>query len=198
VSRLPSSDRDTAPALEAGGDKKICVARIGAAHGVRGEVRLWSFTEDPLSVADLGVLTSRDGSRSFVIASVREAKDHLVASFEGCRSREAAEALNRIELYVARSSLPTPDDDEFYYADLVGLRAITPAGVPLGQVLAVHNFGAGDLIEIGSGAGGTGGELLPFSRAVVPVVDIAGGFVVIERPTEIDAGIEDDTGPVER
>ncbi len=194
MSRLPSSDRDTAPAANAGGDKKICVARIGAAHGVRGEVRLWSFTEDPLSVADLGVLTTRDGSRSFVIASVREAKDHLVASFEGCRSREAAEALNRIELYVARSSLPAPDDDEFYYADLVGLRAVTSAGEPLGQVLAVHNFGAGDLIEVGSGAGG---ELLPFSRAVVPTIDIAGGFVVIERPTEVDAGIEGSSGPAE-
>ena len=163
---------------------KICVARIGAAHGVRGAVKLWTFTEDPFAVKDYGPLSTKDGTRQFEIASAREAKDHLVATFEGVATRDDAERLNGIELYVAREKLPVVEDDEYYHADLIGLDAVTTANEPLGRVIAIHNFGAGDIIEIAPPSGTT--ILLPFSNAVVPTVDIAGGRVVIELPAEVD------------
>lgn len=162
----------------------ICVARIGAAHGVRGAVKLWTFTEDPLAVERYGPLTTKDGARQFEIASVRAAKDHLVATFKGIATRNDAEKLNGIELYVPREKLPDTDDDEYYHADLIGLAAVTAANEPLGRVVAIHNFGAGDIIEIAPPAGAT--MLLPFTNAVVPTVDIAGGRVVIELPKEIE------------
>ena len=164
--------------------KLICVAKIGAAHGVRGEVRLWTFTEDPLAVLHYGPLTTKDGSRSFEVAKAREAKDHLVATIKGVTDRNAAERLNGLELYVPRDRLPETDDDEYYHADLIGLAAETTAGAPLGRVLAIHNFGAGDIIEIAPPQGAT--MLLPFTNAVVPTVDLAGGRVVIDMPQEID------------
>src|SRR5215469_1743346 len=162
----------------------ICVARIGAAHGVRGAVKLWTFTEDPFAVKRYGPLLSKDGKRQFELAQVREAKDHLVATFKGVSTRNEAERLNGIELYVAREKLPATDDDEYYHADLIGLAAVTTAGEPLGKVVAIHNFGAGDIIEVAPPSGAT--MLLPFSNAVVPTVDIAGGRVVIEIPDEIE------------
>lgn len=184
MARPSRSGRDTPPAADAGGtEKRICVARIGAAHGVRGEVRLWTFTDDPLAVAAYGPLSTRDGTRQFTLASVREAKGHLVVALEGVPTREAAEALNGVELYVARTKLPPPETDEFYHADLIGLRAVTLTGDPLGRIIAVHNFGAGDVIEI-KGEGQS--ELLPFNRATVPTIDLAEGFAIIERPREID------------
>ena len=163
---------------------KICVARIGAAHGVRGAVKLWTFTEDPFAVKAYGPLSTKDGARPFELTSAREAKDHLVATFKGVTTREEAERLNGIELYVAREKLPATEDGEYYHADLIGLAAETTAGVTLGRVLAVHNFGAGDIIEIAPPSGPT--MLLPFTNAVVPTVDLAGGRVVIELPEEID------------
>jgi 16S rRNA processing protein RimM len=162
----------------------ICVARIGAAHGVRGAVKLWTFTEDPLAVRDYGPLLTKDGARQFEVAQVREAKDHLVATFKGVASREDAERLNGIELYVAREKLPETEDDEYYHADLIGLAAVNAADEPLGRVAAIHNFGAGDIIEIAPPHGPT--MLLPFTNAVVPTVDLKGGRVVIELPKEIE------------
>jgi 16S rRNA processing protein RimM len=167
---------------------QICVARIGAAHGVRGAVKLWTFTEDPLAVTRYGPLATKDGSRLFELAQVREARDHLVATFKGVTTRNDAERLNGIELYVARDRLPATDEDEYYHADLIGLAAITTAGEPLGDVVAIHNFGAGDIIEIAPPAGTT--IMLPFSNAVVPTVDIAGGRVVITLPEEIEGDAE--------
>jgi 16S rRNA processing protein RimM len=164
--------------------QKICVARIGAPHGVRGEVRLWTFTEDPLAVLHYGPLTTRDGSRAFEVTKARQAKDHLVATIKGVADRTAAEKLNRLELYIARDQLPEPDDDEYYHADLIGLAAETAAGEPLGRVLAIHNFGAGDIIEIAPPSGST--MLLPFTNAVVPTIDIKNGRVVIELSAEIE------------
>jgi len=163
---------------------KICVARIGAPHGVRGAVKLWTFTEDPMAVRDYGPLTSKDGARSFEIETARAANGHLVATLKGVASREDAERLNGVELYVARDKLPATDDDEYYHADLIGLAAVTSAGEPLGRVIAIHNFGAGDIIEIAPPSGPT--LLLPFTNAVVPTVDLAGGRVVIEPPAEIE------------
>jgi 16S rRNA processing protein RimM len=164
--------------------KQICVARIGAAHGVRGAVKLWIFTEDPLAVLRYGPLTTKDGAHQFTVAHAREAKDHLVATLQGVTTRDDAEKLNGVELYIARDKLPVTDDDEYYHADLIGLSAVTVTDEPIGRVIAIHNFGAGDLIEIAPPHGPT--MLLPFTNAVVPTVDIAGGRVVIELPGEID------------
>jgi 16S rRNA processing protein RimM len=171
--------------------KQICVARIGAAHGVRGAVKLWTFTEDPLAVLHYGPLASRDGARTLVVTHAREAKDHLVATLEGVTTRDDAEKLNGVELYIARDKLPATDDDEYYHADLIGLSAETTAGEAIGRVSAIHNFGAGDVIEIAPPHGPT--LLLPFSNAVVPTVDIAGGRVVIELPGEIDGDTPNDS-----
>jgi 16S rRNA processing protein RimM len=162
---------------------QICVARIGAAHGVRGAMKLWTFTEDPLAVKRYGPLQTKDGTRQFELTEVREAKGHLVATLKGISTREEAERLNGIELYVARDKLPDTGEDEYYHADLIGLVAVNAANQPLGRVLAIHNFGAGDIIEIAPPSGAT--MLLPFTNAVVPSVDLAGGRVVIELPGEI-------------
>ena len=163
---------------------QICVARIGAAHGVRGAVKLWTFTEDPLAVTHYGQLMTKDGARQFEVTHVREAKGHLVATLKGIATREEAERLNGVELYVAREKLPATSEDEYYHADLIGLAAVNAAGEPLGRVIAIHNFGAGDIIEIAPPNGAT--MLLPFSNAVVPTVDLEGGRVVIELPEEIE------------
>ncbi|WP_441244363.1 ribosome maturation factor RimM [Tardiphaga sp. 768_D3_N2_1] len=162
---------------------QICVARIGAPHGVRGQVRLWTFTEDPFAVLDYGPLATKDGKRSFEVDNVREAKGHLVATLKGVATREDAERLNGVELYVARDALPDTEDDEYYHADLIGLAAVNAAGDAIGRVVAIHNFGAGDIIEIAPQEGAT--LLLPFTNAVVPTVDLAAGRVVIELPGEI-------------
>ena len=162
----------------------VCVARIGAPHGVRGAVKLWTFTEDPLAVKRYGPLATKDGARSFEVTHAREVKGHLVATLKGIATREEAERLNGIELYIAREKLPATDADEYYYADLIGLAAVNAADQPIGRVTAIHNFGAGDIIEIAPPNGAT--MLLPFTNAVVPTVDLAGGRVVIELPTEIE------------
>jgi len=162
----------------------ICVARIGAAHGVRGAVRLWTFTEDPLAVKRYGPLTTKDGTRQFEVATAREANGHLVATLKGVATREEAERLNGVELYIAREKLPDTDEDEYYHADLIGLVAVNAVNEPLGRVIAIHNFGAGDIIEIAPPHGAT--MLLPFTNAVVPTVDLGGGRVVIVLPDEID------------
>ena len=162
----------------------ICIARIGAAHGVRGAVKLWTFTEDPLAVKAYGPLLTKDGARSFEIATAREVKGHLVATLKGIATREDAERLNGTELYVAREKLPATEDDEYYHADLIGLTAVNAANEPIGRVTAIHNFGAGDIIEIARPQGAT--MLLPFTNAVVPTVDLTAGRVVIELPMEIE------------
>lgn len=172
---------------------KICVARIGAAHGVRGAVKLWTFTEDPFAVKAYGPLSAKDGVRHFELASARAAKDHLVATFKGIETREDAERLNGVELYIARDKLPATDEDEYYHADLIGLAAVTAADETLGRVIAIHNFGAGDIIEIAPLSGTT--LLLPFTNAVVPTVDLAGGRVVIALPEEIDGDEPGDSKP---
>jgi 16S rRNA processing protein RimM len=165
---------------------RVCVARIGAAHGVRGEVKLWPFTEDPRSVTDYGPLESEDGARTFDVEIVRAAHDHLVARIGGVADRDAAQALTGTELYVPRDRLPPIDEDATYYHhDLIGLAAQTKDGAALGTVLALHNFGAGDVIEIGLSGGAT--VMLPFTDEVVPEVDLEAKRVVVVPPTEIEA-----------
>jgi 16S rRNA processing protein RimM len=163
---------------------RVCVARIGAAHGIRGEVKLWSFTQDPSAVANYGPLESEDGARRFEIESLRAAKDHFVARLAGINDRDAAEALRNVELYVARARLPRIDDaDTFYYADLVGLSAVTPDGREIGTVSAVYNFGASDLIEIRP-AGGGEPLMIAFTETSVPEIDIAAKTIVVVPPVE--------------
>jgi 16S rRNA processing protein RimM len=163
---------------------QVCIARIGAAHGVRGAVKLWTFTEDPFAVTRYGPLLTKDGARQFEVAQARVAKDHLVATLKGVTTRDEAERLNGLELYVAREKLPATENDEFYHADLIGLAAVTSTNEPLGEVIAIHNFGAGDIIEIAPPAGTS--IMLPFSNAVVPTVDLARRRVVIELPENIE------------
>jgi 16S rRNA processing protein RimM len=163
---------------------RIRVARIGAAHGIRGEVKLWSFTEDPLAVTSYGPLETEDGARRFEIEAARPAKDHLVARIVGIGDRNAAETLRNTDLYVPRDRLPPiKDADTFYHADLVGLAAVSEDGAALGTVTAIHNFGAGDLIEIEPAAGGEP-LLLAFNETTVPTIDLkAGRIVVVPPPT---------------
>ena len=164
--------------------ERVLIAQIGAAHGVRGEVRLKAFTEDPLSVRRYGPLESEDGMRRFEIEAVRPTKDDmLVARLKGIGDRDAAEALTNIRLFVARERLPKPADGEFYHADLVGLAAQTASGAAYGTVKAVHNFGAGDLLEI-EPTGGGATMLLPFTETIVLTIDLAGKRVVIEPPED--------------
>ena len=165
-------------------DTRICIAKIGAAHGVRGEVRLWSYTQDPLAVTRYGALETKDGARKLEVASARVAKDHLVARLKGVESRDDAEALTNIELYVPRERLPATADDEFYHADLIGLTAITTEGTTIGRVIDVHNFGAGDILEIKP----VSGEhlLLPFTDTTVPKIDMQARVLVVVPPTTVE------------
>jgi len=162
--------------------ERVCVAQIGPAHGVRGEVKLKSFTADPMAVKDYGPLETEDGTAHIEIEALRPAKDHLVAWLRGVRGREGAEALRNVRLFVPRARLPKIEgDDEFYHADLIGLAVVDRAGVPLGAIVAIHNFGAGDLLEVRP-AEASDTVMVPFTAATVPVVDIAGGRVVIDPP----------------
>ena len=162
---------------------RVVVARIGAAHGLRGEVRLKSFTEDPLAVRSYGPLSAADG-RSFVVMAARPAAgtspDMLVVKLDGISSRNEAEALNGLELSIPRERLPKAAEEEFYHADLIGLDAALKDGAKLGTVVAVRNFGAGDLLEIAPEGGAT--ILVPFTRAIVPEIDIGGGRVIVDPP----------------
>ena len=169
--------------------ERICVAQIGGPHGIRGEVKLKSFTADPLAVKDYGPLTSEDGSTQFEIETVRPAKSHLVARFRGVDDRNAAELLTNLKLFVPRDRLPPPAADEFYHADLIGLSAVTTDGVAVGTVVAIHDFGAGDILELRPPAGGAS-LLLPFTDTFVPSIDIAGGRIVVV-PMEATAATRD-------
>jgi 16S rRNA processing protein RimM len=158
--------------------QRVCVARIGAAHGVRGEVRLWSFTADPAAVAGYGPFETADG-RVVEIEALRPAKAFFVARLKGVADRGAAERLRNAELFVPRERLPAPEDaEEFYHADLIGLDVVDASGAPLGTVVAMHNFGAGDVVELRPADGGDT-VMLPFTQDAVPEIDIAGGRIVV-------------------
>jgi 16S rRNA processing protein RimM len=162
---------------------RICVAQIGGAHGIRGEVRLKSFTGDPMAVKDYGPLTTEDGAASFEIEAARPARGHLVVRLRGVHDRNAAERLTNLKLFVARERLAAPAADEFYHADLIGLRALTADGTAVGTVVAVHDFGAGDILELRPQAGGNT-VMLPFTDAFVPGVDLAAGSITVVLPEE--------------
>ena len=168
---------------KSGREARVCVAQIGAAHGLKGEVRLWSFTQEPPAFAEYGALETEDGSRKLEVETARFAKDHFVARFKGVDDRDAAEALRNVNLYVAREILPAvEEDDTFYHADLVGLLVLTRDNARFGEVIAVQNFGAGDILEIRRTDGST--LLLPFTDAAVPEIDLKGGTIVVDPPRD--------------
>jgi 16S rRNA processing protein RimM len=160
----------------------VLLGVFGAPHGVRGEIRLRSYTADPLAIASYGPLTTEDG-RMVELVSVRPQNDVLIARVKGLTSRDAAQALTHVKLHAPRERLGQAEEDEFFHADLVGLRAEGPDGEALGTVVALHNFGAADVVEIRP-AGPGQSVLLPFTKEVVPVVDIAGGRMVVVPPVE--------------
>lgn len=173
--------------------RRILLGHISVAHGIRGEVVLVSHTERPTDIAAYGPLGDEDGVRSFCIKSIRHAGKGLIASIEGIDNRTAAEALRGTRLYVDRSRLPPPGAGEWYQADLVGLAAVSALGEAVGEVVAVQNFGAGDILEIRPAAGGPT-LLVPFEDAFVPAVEVAQRRIVIDLPAETpdDGELPDD------
>ena len=165
--------------------ERICVGAITGAFGVAGEVRLKSFCADPTAIADYGPLYTEDGSRSFVVKLTRPVAGGLGARVTGIKTKEEADALRGTELFVDRTKLPKLPDDEFYHSDLIGLEVLDTGGVSLGRVIAVHNHGAGDILEI-NGAGRKTALMLPFTLAAVPTVDLAAGRVVVDLPEGLD------------
>ncbi|MEM6823485.1 MAG: ribosome maturation factor RimM [Pseudomonadota bacterium] len=160
---------------------RVCVGAIAGAYGVRGEVRLKSFCADPRAIAEYGPLETEDGTRSFTVTLGNSVKNGFSARLSGIRSKDAADGLRGIRLYAERGRLPAPEDDEYYHADLIGLRVLDTGGTELGQVKAVLNHGAGDILEIAV-TGHSATALLPFTRACVPTVDLLGGRVIADPP----------------
>lgn len=162
----------------------ICVGAIAGAFGVRGEARLKSFCAEPAAIADYAPLTDEAG-RSYTLRITRPLKGGFAARLGGVSTREQAEALKGARLYAPRERLPALPDDEFYYSDLIGLRALDAGGEALGEVLAVNDYGGGDFLEVKLAA--TGKLLLvPFTREAVPTVDLSGGVVIIDPPTDAE------------
>ncbi|MCL3881282.1 ribosome maturation factor RimM [Marivita sp. GX14005] len=161
--------------------EKICVGAIAGAFGVRGEVRLKSFTADPKEIASYAPLETSDGARRFDVKITRQINNGLAARLSGITSKEEADALRGTQLFVPRDRLPSLPDDEFYHADLIGLEVTDTGGTPLGKVLAVLNNGADDLLEI-SAPGQKQSVLLPFTKSAVPTVDLAQKKIVADPP----------------
>lgn len=166
--------------------QRVAVGVFGAPHGVRGEMRLKSFTGDPLAITDYAPLTDQSGQRRFVLKKARPFKDDLlIVTVEGVADRDAAARLTNLELYASRDVMPPAEEDEFYHADLIGLQAKDPDGKLIGIVLALHNFGAGDIVEIKPVEGGQT-LLVPFTKAIVPHVDLANAVLTVDLPDEIE------------
>jgi 16S rRNA processing protein RimM len=171
--------------------KRLLMGRIGAAHGIKGEVRITSFTEEPLALLDYGPLATNKPGLMIEIETARATTNVLVARIKGITDRTAAEKLNGVELYVDRDVLPaTTDEDDFYHADLIGLEARLADGTTLGTVTAIPNYGASDLLEVRDKRSGDT-YLYPFTKAVVPEVRIADGYLVVEVPIEAEPGEEE-------
>lgn len=167
-------------------DDLIQVGRVAGAFGVRGEVRITSFTADPVALLDYRDLKREDGAPALTLLAGRPAKGGVVARTKEIETREQAEALRGLKLFIPRSALPEPEDeDEFYVTDLIGLAVETPEGEPLGRIRTVQDFGAGDLLEIQPPEGGST-WYLPFTKDAVPEVRLAEGKVIGVRPLEVE------------
>ena len=164
-------------------DNRICVGAIAGAFGVAGEVRLKSFCAVPEAIGTYGPLFTEDGTRSFKVKLTRPVAQGLGARLSGVSTKEEADSLKGTTLWVSRDRLPVAGDDEYYHADLIGLEVRDTGGAPLGRVSAVHNHGAGDLLEV---TGPQGALLLPFTLAVVPTVDLSAGRIVVDPPEGLD------------
>ncbi|HLV83271.1 MAG TPA: ribosome maturation factor RimM [Devosia sp.] len=170
---------------------RILLGQIGAAHGIKGAVRIAAHTEDPLAIGSYGPLDTDRADLSITIDKLRLHKNVVVAHIKGIADRNTAETLNGVKLYVDRSRLPEPDDaDDFYHADLIGLEARLQSGQIIGQVSALPNFGAGDLIEVRDPNSGDT-FLYPFTKAVVPTIHIDQGYLVIDVPLDAPEGEEE-------
>ena len=170
----------------------IVLGVVGAAHGIKGEVRVKTFTADPLALAEYGKLKTRDG-RSFEIVDIRTQGNVVVVRFKDVGDRNAAEALNGVELLVERSALPANlGEEEFYHADLVGLDVRDDMAATIGRVTAVHNYGGGDILEIALDRGGQ--ALVPFTRAAVPEVTVSARYLRVDPVAAGLVDVEDDDG----
>lgn len=169
-------------------DKPVQMAVIGAPHGVKGELRVKTFTADPLALGDYGPLTSEDG-RTFTVAAIRPAKNVVVVRFKEVTTREQAEAVNGVALYVDRSVLPDEelDEEEFFHADLIGLEIRDETGAKIGKVIAIQNFGGGDILE--ANISGRRSVMIPFTLAAIPEVSVSGGYIRIDS---VAAGLVED------
>ncbi len=161
-------------------EQRVLMGVITGAHGVRGLVRVKSFTAEPDDIAAYGPLEDERGERSFRLERVGAAKGVLLVRLDGIGDRNAAEALRGVRLYLPRAALPEPGEDEYYHADLIGLAVVLRNGEVLGRVRAVHDYGAGDSLEVERPDGGV--VIVPFTAAIVPEVDIKGGRLVVEPP----------------
>ena len=168
--------------------ERVCIGAIAGPQGVRGGMRIKAFTGKPDDVAAYGPVTDEAGTRHFELRITGHSRGMPVVKITGVEDRDAAEALKGTRLYIARSALPDTEENEYYHADLIGLKAEDTDGQPLGAVIAVHEFGAGDILEIEHEGGLT--EMLPFTRACVPSVDIEGGRIVLDPPE----GVLEDLG----
>jgi 16S rRNA processing protein RimM len=179
--------------LSPAGTPRLCVGVITGAQGVRGAVRVKSFTAVPEDVAAYGPVADEAGQHEFALRPVGRAKGVVIATIAGVADRDAAERLKGVRLYVARDKLPAPGEEEYYHADLIGLAAVLRDGAPLGRVRAVHEYGAGVSLEVVRESGAT--VMVPFTRAAVPEIDLAVGKLVIEpldgllddRPVEAES-----------
>ena len=163
---------------------RVLLGVVAAPHGVRGLVRIKSFTEDPMAVAAYGPLSDETGKKNYRVEALSAARDAVLARIEGVADRTAAEALRGLRLYVERSRLPATSGREWYEADLIGLRAVGRDGKEWGKVVAFHDFGAGSVMEV------SGGPMVPFTDEAVPEIDVEGGKVVIDPPAGVLAGRE--------
>jgi 16S rRNA processing protein RimM len=161
-------------------NQRLCVGVVTGPQGVRGAVRVKSFTTAPADVAAYGLVEDEAGQRRFELRIVGSAKGVVIARIAGLDDRDAAERLKGTRLYVARSALPAPDEDEYYHSDLIGLAMVLRDGTEFGTVRAVHDYGAGISLEIAHESGQL--VMVPFTRAIVPLVDVAAGRLVIEPP----------------
>ena len=163
---------------------RVLLGVVAAPHGVRGLVRIKSFTDDPMAVAAYGPLSDEAGKKNYRVEALSAARGAVLARIEGVADRTAAEAIRGLRLYVERKQLPDAGELEWYEADLVGLAAVGRDGRDWGKVVAFHDFGAGSVMEV------SGGAMLPFTDEAVPEIDVEGGKVVIDPPAGLLAGRE--------
>ncbi len=178
-------------AVEGAHSDRVCLGAIAGAHGVGGAVRIRSFTTEPADVVAYGPVSDEDGKRVFEIEIIGEAKGVMLAQISGVNNRDAADALKGTRLYVARDALPSPDDDEFYHADLLGLAVELVDGAGFGKVIGIRTVGETDVLEI-TRNDGLPSVMVPFTRDATPVVDLAGGRLVIDPPAGLIEDLADE------